>query len=180
MNFSMEELSFRRIEADDWESIKEIWDDQKCSVYACFDKPNDTAPDIVRKRIEKWASYANSMEHIFCAVCLDEHLIGYVAFNQRDGGYETGYCFHSKYQGKGYAKKSMTALIHAIHDIEPQAVITAGTAIENTPSVRLLKSLGFRQIGSETVSFYQDQDGKPIFFDGGIFELSVQDECIIP
>lgn len=180
MNTTVGELSFRRVIAEDWESIKEIWDDQKCSIYASFDKPNDTNPDAVRKRIEKWASYANSIEHIFFAVCLDGQLIGYVAFNQRDCGYETGYCFHSRYHGKGYAKKSMTALIHAIHDIEPEAVITAGTAIDNIPSVRLLKSLGFRQIGSERVSFYKDNHGKPIFFDGGIFELSVQGECIIP
>ena len=175
MNITTERLTLRRIDVEDWRKIKDIWDDQKRSAYARFDKPNDTDPDAVRKRIEKWASYADSMEHLFFAVCLDERLIGYVAFNQRDGGYETGYCFHSKYHEKGYAKESMIALIHAIHDIQPNAVITAGTAIENIPSVKLLKSLGFRQIGIERVSFYKDSYGEPIWFDGGIFEFNVQD-----
>lgn len=175
MEPASEALTFRRVTADDWESIKEIWDDQKRSVYACFDKPNDTAPEAVRKRIAAWASYADSVEHLFFAVCLDGHLIGYVAFNRRSNGYETGYCFHSRNHGKGYAKKSLTALMHVIHDIYPGAVITAGTALENTPSVRLLLSLGFRQVGTEQVSFYKDSHGNSIYFDGGLFEQSGQD-----
>lgn len=173
MNLTTERLSIRRIVKEDWESLKRIWDDQKCSVYACFDKPNDTDPDIVRKRTEKWASYANSVEHMFFAVCLNGDLIGYVAFNRRESGYETGYCFHSAYHGKGYARESMLALIGAIRNIQPDAVITAGTALENIPSVKLLRSLGFSQVGTESVSFYKDDDGNAIYFDGGVFELNV-------
>ena len=43
----------------------------------------------------------------------------------------------------------------------------------NTPSVALLKSLGFELIETEKVSFYKDADGNDIVFDGGIFELMV-------
>ncbi len=174
MNIAAGELTLRRVIAEDWESIKDIWDDQKRSIYARFDRPNDTSPDAVRQRIKKWASYADSTDHLFFAVCLAEQLIGYVAFHRREDGYETGYCFHSDYHGKGYAGKSMTALIQAVHAISPGAVITAGTAIENIPSVRLLKSLGFCQTGTEKVSFYNDPDGTPICFDGGLFELRAQ------
>ena len=46
MNITTEGLTIRRIVADDWESIKEIWDDQESSVYTRFDKPNDTDTDI--------------------------------------------------------------------------------------------------------------------------------------
>lgn len=49
--------------------------------------------------------------------------------------------------------------------------LIAGTAINNTPSVALLKSLGFELIEKENVSFYKDADGKDIVFEGGIFEL---------
>ena len=49
--------------------------------------------------------------------------------------------------------------------------ITAGTALNNTPSVRLLTSLGFVLVGTETVSFYKDDEGIPITFEGGEFEL---------
>lgn len=172
MNITTDRLTIRRIVAGDCEDIKRIWDDQKHSIYAHFDKPNDTDPDTVRTRIEKWGSCADSMEHMFFAVCLGRTLIGYVAFNHRENGYEIGYCFHSEYHGKGYAKESLNALIRAIQNMQPDVVITAGTAIENTPSVKLLQSLGFRQIGTEMVSFYKDDDGQDIFFIGGIFELN--------
>ena len=54
--------------------------------------------------------------------------------------------------------------------------MVSGTALDNVPSVRLLLSLGFRQTGTEKVSFYKDKDGKAIFFDGGIFEWTPENE----
>ena len=51
--------------------------------------------------------------------------------------------------------------------------VTAGTAIKNVPSVRLLEALGFHLIGTETVSFYQDENGNDIEFEGGLFELKL-------
>lgn len=113
------------------------------------------------------------MEHMFFAVCLNEIMIGYIAFNRRDTGYETGYCFHSDYHGKGYAKESLTALIDFVQGIRPGAVITAGTALKNIPSINLLRSVGFRQIGTERLSFYKDDAGQDIWFDGGIFEMKL-------
>ena len=47
--------------------------------------------------------------------------------------------------------------------------VEAGTALRNTPSLRLLRSLGFERCGTERVSFYRDAEGKDIFFDGGVF-----------
>ena len=47
---------------------------------------------------------------------------------------------------------------------------SAGTAINNTPSVKLLTSLGFKLVEEEKVSFYKNANGKDIVFDGGIFE----------
>ena len=47
---------------------------------------------------------------------------------------------------------------------------TAGTALNNRPSVALLSSLGFTQTATESVSFYQDSAGNPIVFTGGVFE----------
>ena len=164
-------LTIRRVAASDWKAIQSIWVEVSKTEYSQYDNPKNVPDDAVAGRIAKWASTASGTEHMFFAVCLDGNLIGYVAFNSRENGYETGYCFHSDYHGKGYAKESLLALIYAIHNIRPGAVITAGTAIENIPSIRLLLSLGFHQTGTEKVSFYKDSEGKPIYFDGGIFEL---------
>ena len=173
MVLKTERLTIRRIMTGDWESIQRIWNDQKKSVYACYDKPNDTRSEAVRKRVAKWASFEMSMEHMFYSVCLDDITIGYITLNQRSDGYEIGYCFLSTYQGNGYAKESISELITAIQKLQSSIVITARTALKNIPSVKLLQSLGFKIIGTEKVSFYQDDEGKDIYFEGGIFELTI-------
>jgi len=172
MSINTERLTLRRVESADWEAIMRIWENQKACAYARFDKPNDTSPAAVKARIAKWASFINSTEHMFFAVCLQGCVIGYIALNKRISGYEIGYCFHSQYHGNGYAKESLSAVIKAVWSIQPDAVITAGTALENLPSVRLLNALGFCMTGTEQVSFYNDEDGNAIYFEGGLFELS--------
>lgn len=48
------------------------------------------------------------------AVCLADAVIGYVNFHKTTEGYEFGFCFHSAYHGKGYARESLAALLPAI------------------------------------------------------------------
>ena len=165
-----ERLLVRRVRAEDWKAIQAIWADSAKSVYAQYDKPSDLDDQSVSRRIEKWASFTDSDEHMFFAVCLRDTVIGYAALNKREDGFELGYCFHSAYHRKGYAKESISAILDAAKDMGA-AKITAGTALNNTPSVRLLASLGFALIGTETVSFYKDEKGNDITFEGGEFEL---------
>ena len=135
--------------------------------------PHNTDDDDVRGRISKWAAASSGTEHIFFAVCLDKTVIGFFSFNIREGSHELGYCFHSKYKGNGYAKESLSALIDYLPSIGIKK-LTAGTAINNIPSVSLLKSVGFRLIGTEKVSFYKDEHGNDITFEGGNFELEIK------
>ena len=164
-----ERLSIRRVCADDWRSIQQIWADQARSAYAQYDKPCSLDDLSVSRRIARWACFANGNDHIFYAVCLEDTMIGYVSFNRRETGYEIGYCFHSDYHGKGYARESISALLDIMKE-KGAHMIDAGTALNNTPSVKLLMALGFRQIGTEKVSFYKDAEGRDIVFDGGIYE----------
>lgn len=163
-------LSIRQVHADDWKAIQAIWADATKSIYAQYDKPSDLDDQSVSRRIAKWASFADNDEHIFLAVCLQDAVIGYVAFNKRENGYEIGYCFHSNYHGKGYARESISTILDVMKD-KGAVNITAGTALNNTPSVRLLASLGFKQTGTEEVSFYKDAEGNDITFEGGTYEL---------
>ena len=73
--------------------------------------------------------------------------------------YISGWCSPEKYIWKNDGSSQL------------QNRITAGTALKNISSVKLLKSLGFIQVGTEKVSFHKDENGKDIVFDGGIFEL---------
>ena len=169
MLLKTERLTIRHIISDDWKSIKEIWVDFNASEYAQYDMPHITNDADVQARIARWAAANSGTEHMFFAICLDETLIGYIAFNIRENGYEIGYCFHSAYHGKGYAKESHLALFDYLRTLGITK-FSAGTAINNTPSVKLLTSLGFKLVEQEKVSFYKDADGNKIVFDGGIFE----------
>ncbi len=169
MQLNTRRLVIRRVRAQDWLSVKGIWEDFQTSPYVRYDMPHDTADEAVRTRIARWAEYETSMEHMFFAVCLQERMIGYIAFNRRERGYEIGYCFHSDVCGKGYAKESHQALFEYLSSFGI-TMFSARTALRNIPSVALLTSLGFRQTGTEMVSFYKDENGRDIVFDGGIFE----------
>lgn len=176
MQITTKRLLIRPIHQEDWPSIRAIWEDFSHSPYAQYDKPHSTDPEDMRTRIARWARYtAQGMEHIFFAVCRQDRVIGYIAFNRRAQGYEIGYCFHSASHGKGYAREALAALFAALGE-KGITHFTAGTALANTPSVRLLTSLGFRLTGTEKVSFYQDVSGRDIAFDGGIFALSLDKE----
>ena len=170
MLLSTDRLTIRHIVPDDWKCIKEIWLDFNSSDLSQYDKPHNTDDEDVKQRIAKWAGANSGTEHMFFAICFGGIVIGYSAFNIRDDGYEIGYCFHSAYHGKGYAKESHLALFDYLRTFGITKFI-AGTAINNTPSVSLLKSLGFALIGTENVSFYKDAEGNDIVFEGGIFKL---------
>lgn len=164
-------LRIRPIQAADWPAIRAIWQDFARSPYAQYDKPHCTDPEDVRTRIARWAeATAQGMAHVFFVACLGDEVIGYMAFNQREKGYEVGYCFHSAHHGMGYAQEAFRAVLAHLSELGVTH-FSAGTALNNIPSVRLLIALGFRLVGTEKVSFYRDAQGQDIAFDGGIFTL---------
>ena len=174
MKLETDRLQIRYIEETDWKSAKEIWEDFNKSDYAQYDRPHITEESDVKNRIKRWAEATRSKEyeHMFFAVCLEGEMIGYIAFNQREDGHEIGYSFHSKVHGKGYAKESHLAIFSYLKTLGISRFIV-GTALKNTPSVKLLSSLGFTLVETEQVSFYQDEKGQDIYFEGGIFELKL-------
>ena len=173
MLIKTERLTIRHIIEDDWKSIKEIWQNFKLSEFAQYDMPHNTDDEEVRVRISRWAKFNSGKEHMFFAICMKDIVIGYIAFNVREDSYEIGYCFHSDYHGKGYAKESHMALFDYMKSINIKKFI-ARTAINNKPSVALLKSLGFKIVDKEKVSFYKDEKENDIIFEGGIFELETK------
>lgn len=169
-----ERLTIRPIVAADWPSVRDIWAALAPLPMARYDTPHDLTPETVQARIARWVEFtAKGTEHMFFAVCLADEVIGYIAFNQRVEGHEVGYSFHPAHHGNGYVKEAFAALLSHLRD-SGFTRFSAGTALNNTPSVKLLTGLGFRQVGTEKVSFYKDAEGKDIVFDGGVFELIMQ------
>ena len=163
-------LQVRFIREEDWRSIQAIWEDFKQTEYVFYDTCKNTEDEEVKNRIAKWAHVTRSgKDHLFFAVCLDGEVIGYTSLNIREGGYEIGYGFRNKAQGRGYAKESLCVILDYMKSLGTEKIY-AGTALKNTPSVRLLKCLGFELTGTETLSFHKDSDGNEVYFDGGLFE----------
>jgi len=170
MQITTDRLLLRPIEAADWPAVRDIWAALAPLPMAQYDKPHNTDPADVQARVARWAKYTvKGTEHMFFAVCRDSTMIGYFAFNQRESGHEIGYSFHPAHHGRGYAKEALAALLTHLRE-RGFTRFSAGTALNNTPSVRLLTSLGFQLVGTEQVSFYKDAQGNNIVFEGGIFE----------
>ena len=172
-------LRIRFVRESDWKALMEILADFNRSGYARYDVPHRETAGEAQEKARRWAALSPEREHMFFAVCLADAVIGYVIFHKTPEGYEIGYCFHSAYHGKGYARESLEALLWAISQGR-ETEFAAGTALANLPSVHLLTALGFVQTGTEQVSFYQDEQGAPLYFDGGIFRrklgaVSLQD-----
>lgn len=84
MSLKTERLTIRHIVSNDWKSIRDIWIDFNASEYAQYDTPHITEDVDVQSRIAKWAAANSGTEHMFFAICLDETVIGYIAFNIRE------------------------------------------------------------------------------------------------
>lgn len=173
VNTETERLFLRPIEDSDWRAVQKIWDDQTRSEYAVYDNPKDLSDEAVCGMVKRWAAH-QSREHIFLVACRkDGEVIGFINFHLHDDRHEISYGFLKEAQGQGYAREAVSTAIRSLGG-EGIRRFSAGTGLKNTPSVNLLEAVGFRRIGTEKVSFYNDANGKAIWFDGGIFELTLQ------
>lgn len=166
-----ERLTIRLLEGTDWQRMMALAADFEKSQYAIYDMPFPAEEDAARELTRQFAESG-----LFFAVFLPENpeMIGYVCFHNADGFYDLGFRFHSVYQGKGYACESCRALMEYLVRTRPVKGFTAGTALNNTPSCRLLEKLGFQCTATETLSFHKDAAGRDISFTGGLFACKPQ------
>ena len=165
MNIKTERLEIRRLKNEEWKELKFIIEDFQNSNYGIYDS-HFLMEDVKFKNSVKRLVDSN----LFFVVTLKEtsEMIGYICFHNNDEIYDLGYCFHSIYKGKGYAFESSIAMIKYIKGLGAKG-FTAGTALENTPSCKLLEKLGFVCTETEKMSLHKDKDGNDIIFNGGNF-----------
>ena len=163
MRLETSRLYIRNLNETDWPEMKKIFTDFNNSKYAVYDRPLPAEDKEAEALTKKFAE-----SNMFFAVFQKEsgNMLGYVCFHKDDNIYDLGYCFHSAYHANGYAYESTKALIDYFTDECGAAGFTAGTAIDNIPSCRLLEKLGFVCVSTETVSFDDD-----FAFEGGNFVL---------
>ena len=157
-------LLIRELISEDWRDMQRIAIDFHKSEYVIYDMPLPTQDEEIKALTNQFAE-----SHLFFAALLDKIMIGYVCFHEDNGIYDLGYCFHSDYQGKGYASEACSAVMEYIEKTRNAQVFSSGTALRNIPSLRLLERLGFVLHKTEELSFYKDENGNDIVFEGGIF-----------
>lgn len=163
ISIETERLNIRYVVDSDWRDMHKLFVDFSGSPYVHFDreKPTDKAGAKYRTEL-----YADS--RIFYAISLKEsgEVFAYVCVHDDGDSHDVGYCFRSDYHGKGYAREAVGALIKYYADNFGVKTFTAGTAIDNEPSVRLLTRLGFELVSTEANSFFEGRT-----FVGGNFVL---------
>ena len=90
-------------------------------------------------------------------------LIGYVTLHPAQGAArDIGYCFHTAWQGQGFATEAVSAAIEYARDVLHTEKLVCGTAKCNVASLRLLKRLGFTLVSEELTSFSVDERGEMV------------------
>ena len=166
-----ERLTIRELRLEDWKSIQAMWIAQVYSPYAQYIYPKPLDDQSAHQKVKNWVEGHGVGDKRCLVICFSEKIIGYVTFQHKEHDFEIGYCFHSDFQGKGYAKESLSAILMEMNRKGVSGVL-AQTALKNTPSVRLLHSLGFQQIDTIENSICKDGEGNDIFFDDGLFRWS--------
>ena len=162
-----ERLTIRYVVDEDWEDMLKLFTDFSNSPYVYYDleKPLDEAG--ARYRTERYAD-----SRIFYAVSLkdSDEVFAYICVHDDGPSHDVGYCFRSDFHGKGYASEAVGAIIRFYNEHYGVKKFTAGTAIANEPSVKLLTRLGFKLISTEPNSFFEGHT-----FESGNFVLEIDE-----
>lgn len=166
MPLKTERLMIRELTFEDWPDMQQIALDFMQSPYAAYDRPLPVEESAIRTLTKQFARSG-----LFFAVFRQGQpgMIGYICFHPEGESYDLGYCFHSRFQGNGYALESCTALLRYMEKERGAVAFSAGTALANIPSYHLLQKLGFVLEETETLSFHKDEAGRDMVFEGGRF-----------
>ena len=90
-------------------------------------------------------------------------LIGFVTLHPaQEAARDIGYCFHTEWQGQGFATEAVSAAVEYARDVLHAQKLVCGTAKCNVASVRLLERLGFTLVSEELTSFSVDERGEMV------------------
>jgi len=104
--------------------------------------------DTARAWLEAHAGERRRCEAFRFAVVLRETVIGCVDVDEIEGGNgELGFWFRPAHWGHGYATEAASAVLRFTFDRLGLARLVTTHAVDNEPSGRLLRKLGFHQTG---------------------------------
>ena len=161
-------LILRRFRADDFAPFAVLIRDKMASELSKYDNQFPTDDEGLREVL----SYIVGLDGFFAVILKAENrLIGFMALHIiNEEACNFGYFIHSEYQGKGYATEAAAPSTAYAKDVLQARKLSASTAENNLPSVRLLTRAGFALAGRGNASFVKDAQGNPIVFPSLHFE----------
>ena len=166
MELNTDRLYIRDVSVEDYLDLNRIVIDFESSEYGIYDWPfpkeEQAFQDLVKRFEESQLLFVVFLKGT-------SKMIGYICFHNNDGQFDLGYCFHSDYQGHGYAYEGCLSVMKYMKQYGGAMGFTAGTALANTSSCKLLNKLGFECVNTEELSFHKDELGNDIIFMGGYY-----------
>lgn len=152
-----ERLILRSLEEKDAEIMYDYRNNPLCSKYQ-RDQTKELAgiKDLIdRRKNDKISTDSNFM----AAVVLkdSDEMIGEIVVMPNDMAITLGYTFSYKYHRKGYAYEALSAFTEMLHRKYPHWDFICFAEPENTPSIKLLKKLGYEDYG------YADKINSQVF-----------------
>ena len=143
-------ITIRPISMDDLDAMKEIFSSE--AVFAHFDHGPWTDEKVeasVIKNVQRWES--GSIGSL--VICQYATVVGRLAvYANEQGEHELGYVLNPKYWGLGIAKKAAVLAIDFVRSSTAASVLFAYARSTNSASIKILLSLGFKEISKATGS----------------------------
>jgi len=156
-------LLIRNFREDDYTDLYEYLSDKETYKF----EPGEPISIQIAKNLCNERSRNND----FLAVQLKNKVIGHICFAQISPialmTWEAGFIFNRKYQGKGYATESLTAIIeYGFKNMNIHKII-AHCSPKNISSWKLLERVKMKREGKmrESIYFNADEKGNPIWLD---------------
>jgi len=166
---SSDRILLRSFLPNDTAAFTALIRDKMAQSDAIYDERMPTDAETLEKLVTVFAAGDE-----FFAACLHSgELIGFIALARTDMPRvrTLAYCIRSDMRGKGYGSESVRAAISLAVKLDTDR-LTAGTAIANIPSMRLLSSLGFNKTDERDAVFAIDENGNPVIHHAAFFECS--------
>ena len=167
-----ERLILRKAEERDLDLIwKRVWREEELAAMMLW-TPTYTREEAV-KRLERTMAYQRDNYAYFICLKATDEPIGFAGVRELEPGVwdETGLCIAADWQGRGYGKETLQALVRLVFGALGGRVFHAACFHENTASAALIRSCGFRYADSHPET--REHDGYEYLCD--CFELNSEE-----
>ncbi|WP_238483731.1 GNAT family N-acetyltransferase [Anaerosporobacter faecicola] len=138
-------------------------------------------PDFTAEKVKEEITFRSGSDEFFAIELKEEHkVIGNVYFGKRDfNTRELGYVLNTKYHRKGFGSEACKAMVEYGFDKGIHRVY-AECAPQNTASWKLMEKIGLQREAffKKNVSFHQDEQGNPIYWDTYVYATLNPNELV--